>query len=219
VDQGGANPSVDYRVSAARLHIFNGAGANSDAMYELHAGELVSQTHYFEGSPAGAPATLVVPGSSGTLVLDGGNFAPTAGGIDTSTFVGLFTMTNFSHTLANNSTALTARRFGPNSLVMGLFYGSPAEGVAPTFVGAPYALWLPRRANALGSDIVAEQQAGVVDPAQFMRDHLAPLRKAVPLSVTPRPAGVTDVRLYRVGAELTKTGVQVTGGPMLRRTR
>ena len=45
-----------------------------------------------------------------------------------------------------------------------------------------------------------------------MRDHLAPLRNAKPLSLAPRPVGVTDVRLYRIGAELTKSGVQVLGG-------
>ena len=123
-DSNGANPSVDYRVSSARLHIFNGAGAGSDAVYEQHGGELVSETHYFEGNPGTSPATLVVPGSSGTLALDSGNFAPIIGGIDTSTFTGLFTMTNFSNTLANGSTAVTARKFGPNSLVLGLFYGS-----------------------------------------------------------------------------------------------
>jgi len=214
VDQGGANPSVDYRVSNARLHIFNGAGAGSDAMYEVHGGELVSETHYSEGSPGGAPTTLVVPGSSGTLALDSGNFSPTWGGIDTSTFSGLFTMMNFNNSLAGGSTALTARRFGPNSLVLGLFYGSATEATPPTFSGAPYALWLPRRTNTLGSDIVPEQQAGVADPDQFMRDHLAPIRNAKPLSLAPRPAGVTDVRLYRVGTELTKSGVQVLGGPL-----
>jgi hypothetical protein len=218
VDQGGANPSVDYKVSGARLHIFNGAGAGSDAVYELHRGEIVSQTHYFEGNPGGSPATLVVPGSNGTLVIDGGNFAPSIGGIDTSTFSGLFTLANFSHTLAGNSTALTARVFGPNSLVLGLSYGSATEGTHPTFAGAPYALWLPRRGNATGSDLASEQQAGVSDAAQFMRDHLAPLRAARPLSVSPRQNGVTDVRLIRVGGELLKSAVRIVGsaGPILR---
>ncbi len=212
VDQGGANPSADYAVSNARLHIFNGAGAGSDAVYELHNGELVSETHYFEGSPGGgSPATLVVPGSNGTMVLDSGNFAPTVGGIDTSTFRGLFTLTDFSNTLAGNSSALTARQFGPNSLVLGLGYGSPPEGTPPTMTGAPSGLWLPRRANTQGSDLVPEQETGISNAAQFMRDHLAPLRAARPLSVSPRPAGVTDVRLYRVGGELLKSGVRVIG--------
>jgi hypothetical protein len=211
VDEGGANPSVDYKVSNARLHIFNGAGAGSDAMYELHGGEIVSQTHYSEGNPSGSPATLVAPNSSGTLVIDGGSFAPTWGGIDTSTFSGLFTLTNFTNSLSGNSTTLTARRFGKNSLVMGLSYGSPTEAAPPTFSGTPYALWLPRRANTHGSDLVAERQTGISDAVQFTRDHLAPLRAARPLPVTRRPAGVTDVRLYRIGGELLKSGVRVTG--------
>jgi hypothetical protein len=215
-DHGGANPSVDYKVSSARLHIFNGAGAGSDAMYQLNGGELVSETHFFEGNPGGAPATLVVPGSNGTLALDSGNFSPAWGGIDTSTFSGLFTMINFNNTLSGDSTALTARQFGPNSMVLGLFYGSPTEGITPTFTGAPFALWLPRRTNTLGSDIVPEQQAGVSDPAQFMRDHMAPLRNAQPLSSAERPTGVTDVVFYRVGTELTNSGVQVLGGAFKR---
>jgi hypothetical protein len=95
---------------------------------------------------------------------------------------------------------------------MGLFYGSASEAVVPTFTGAPYALWLPRRSNTLGSDIVPEQQSGVSDSAQFMRDHLAPMRNAKPLSLTLRPVGTTDVRLYRIGTDLTKSGVQVLGG-------
>jgi len=36
--------------------------------------------------------------SSGTLVLDEGNFSPSTGGIDTSTYNGLFTLMNFSNT-------------------------------------------------------------------------------------------------------------------------
>jgi hypothetical protein len=209
VGQGGANPSVDYRVSNARLHVFNGAGAGSDAVYELHGGELVSETHYFEGNPGGAPATLVAPGSSGTLVLDSGNFAPTIGGVDTSTFNGLFTLTNYTNTLAGNSTALTARRFGPNSMVLGFSFGSPTEATPPSFTAGPFALWMPRRANSSGSDIVAEQQAGFADAGQFMHDHLAPLRAAKPLSLAPRAATVTDVRFYRVGGSFLKSAVEV----------
>jgi len=211
-DQGGANPSVDYRTSNARLHIFNGAGAGSDAVYQVLGGELVSQTHYYEGNPGGAPSTLVAPGSRGTLVLDAGNYAPTWGGIDTSSFVGLFTMTNYSNTLGINSTSLTARKFGPNSLVMGFAYGSPTEGRAPTFTGAPYALLLPRRANSSGSDLVSEQLSGVTNKREFIRQHLAPLRAAKPLSTARRASDVTDVRLYRVGGELLKSAVRVTSG-------
>ncbi|MDQ6675551.1 MAG: hypothetical protein M3069_33285 [Chloroflexota bacterium] len=86
--------------------------------------------------------------------------------------------------------------------------------MAPTFSAAPRALGLPRRTNTQGSDIVPEQQAGVADSAQFMRDYLAPIRNARPLSLAPRAAGVTDVRLYRVGAQLTKSGVQILGGAL-----
>ena len=55
-DDNGANPSVDYKVSNARVHIFNGAGSTSDVMYELHGGELISQTMYYESA---IPTTYV----------------------------------------------------------------------------------------------------------------------------------------------------------------
>jgi hypothetical protein len=83
--------------------------------------------------------------------------------------------------------------------------------VVPSFSAGPYALWMPRRANSDGSDLVPEQQAGLSNANQFMHDHLAALRAARPLAVTPGAANVTDVRLYRVGGEFLKSGVRVTG--------
>jgi hypothetical protein len=95
--------------------------------------------------------------------------------------------------------------------VLGLFYGSPTDATPVTFSGGPYALWLPRRTNTNGSDTVPEQQAGIADSVQFLRDHLAPVRAARPQSESARQVGVTDVRLYRVGGELLKSGVRVVG--------
>jgi hypothetical protein len=207
-DSGGVNPSVDYRVTDAKVHIYNGAGSGSDAIYDLHGGELVAETMYYEGNPSGVSTALVTPNSSGTLVLDIGSFNATQGTVDTSTFGGLFTLNGIG-AVANGH-----RVFGPNSLVMGFDFGSAADTTAPTFTGAPYALWLPRHNHGDGSaDLVPEQSAGVADESQFLRDHMAPLRAAKPLSLDPRPASVTDVRLYRVGAMLTKSGVRIVGSP------
>ena len=137
------------------------------------------------------------------------------GGIDTSTFSGLFTMLNFNNTLANSSTALTARRFGPNSLLMGFFYGSPTEGVAPTFSAAPYAMLMPRRSNSLGSDIVPDQQAGISNSAQFIRDHLAPLRNAKPLALTAcERDGRTPVSSWRRANEVRRAGTGRPNAPL-----
>src|SRR2546430_13145495 len=49
------------------------------------------------------------------------------------------------------------------------------------------------------------------DLAQFLRDHLASLRAAKPLSLAARPASITDVRLYNVGASLTRSGIRIVG--------
>jgi hypothetical protein len=200
----GASPSVDYRVQKARVRIFNSAGAASDQIFDLREGEVITQTQYYE---AAMPTTFVAPDSSGTLVLDSGRFSARPGTLNTSTFNGLFTMTNFG--MAEHS----SRIFGPNSLVLGFQFGwGPDDAEPPRFSGPPYALWAPRHNNGKGgSNLASEQADGIVDKADYLRQHLAPLRNAVPAALTARPADVTDVRIYRVGGELMKTGVRVQG--------
>ena len=201
------HPGVDLRVTNARAHVFNGAGSSSDTMYELHGGEVVSQTMYYESN---IPTTIVAPGSSGTLVLDNGKLDARPGKLDTSSFSGLFSLIDM------NAQANVSRTFGPNSLVVGLQFGrveSPSDDAQPTFTGAPFALWLPRLNDGKGGTRYApEQMGGVDDPDQFLRDHLAPLRATVPASLAARDASVTDVRLYRLGGELMQGGVRVRGG-------
>jgi hypothetical protein len=206
-NSGGANPSVDYRVNDAIVHIYNSAGANSDAIYDVRTGELVTQNAYFEQNPAGKPTNFLQPNSNGTFVYDIGAFNPGQGDIDTSTFLGNLTVNGMF------STARGRRTFGPNSLVMGLRFGSATDTMPPTFLGGPYALWLPRRNTGTGATvIVPEQVAGVTAKGQFIRNHFAPLRNARPLSLAARTAGVTDVRIYNVGASLTRSGIRVVGG-------
>lgn len=205
VDGGGVNPGVDFLVNGSRVHIFNGAGSASDELYAVRAGEVVAQTRYYEANPSGASTQLVAPDSSGTLVLDVGSFAATRGSIDTSTFSGLMTINALA------ASANGARTFGPNSLVMGYDFGWRDDDNPPTFTAAPFALLLPRHNNgAGGTEARPEQVAGMSDLNQFMREHLAPLRAAKPESLDPRPSGVTDVRLYRVGAWQTRSGIRVT---------
>lgn len=200
----GANPSVDFKVSNAKVHVFNGAGSASDQMYDLRGGELVAQTMYYESKIA---TLFVAPHSSGTLVLDSGRVHANPGIIDTSTFDGSLTLLNFG------TAERVSRMFGPNTLALGFQFGwGPSNAELPTFTSAPYALWAPRHNDGKGGTaIIPEQSAGVADEAQFLRDHVAPLRSAVPLPVTARPADVTDVRLYRVGGQLLKSGVRVQG--------
>jgi hypothetical protein len=199
-------PGSDYLVRNSTLHIFNGAGASSDQMYELHGGEIVADTRYYEGSPGGGvtPA-LVAPSSNGTLVLDQGSFNPSKATLDTSTFSGLFTMIDII------STASGTRTFGANSLVLGLDFGSVNDAAPPKLIDGPSAVWLARHSDRGGSEPVAEQVLGLADEAQFLRDHLAPLRAAQPQSLTRRSDGVTDVRLYRLGASGFQYGIRVVG--------
>jgi hypothetical protein len=204
----GPGPDVDYRVVNGRLHIFNGAGAGSDAMFDLKGAEVLDETHYFEGNPGCQPATLITPNGSGTFVINEGNYAPTVGGIDLSTFTGSVTLANFANTLALDSPKVVGRNFGPNTLVMGLAYGNKVDANAPTFV-APYVYWLGQHVQP--NEPMLESASGVDDTAQFMRDHLALLRSTRPLDLNPRPPDVTDVRLYRVGGERLVNALAVRG--------
>jgi hypothetical protein len=202
--QKGADPSVDFRVTNARMHIFNGAGSASDVMYEVHSGELVSQTMYYESR---IPTTFVMPGSSGTLVLDGGKIGGNPGKLDTSDFNGTFT-------LLNTGTAQNVHnRFGSNSLVLGYQFGwGDSDRTSPTFSGGPFGFWEPRHNNGKGgTDLADEVSAGVPDENQYLRDHLAALRTSIPVMLGDAPTDATYVRLYRVGGELLKNGVRVVG--------
>jgi hypothetical protein len=208
-DQNGANPSVDYKVSNARVHIFNGAGSTSDVMYELHGGELVSQTMYYESA---IPSTYVAPGSSGTLVLDSGRLSGNPGTLDTSSFNGSLTFIGIGDIGSSGNPKSGPRNFGPNTLLLGYVFGwLPQDTAMPTFTGAPYAMWLPRQNQGGGSVLVQEQAAGVGDEAGFLRDHLSALEQAVPLALTTRPADVSDIHLYRVGGQLLRSGMQIAG--------
>jgi hypothetical protein len=207
-DQNGANPSVDYKVSNARVHIFNGAGSTSDVMYELHGGELVSQTMYYESN---IPTTYVAPGSSGTLVLDAGRLSGNPGTLDTSSFNGSLTFIGIGD-IGSAGNPGGPRVFGPNTLLLGYVFGwLPSDSGMPTFSGPPYAMWLPRQNSGGGTVLVGEQAAGVDDQASFLRDHLSTLRQAVPVALTTRPPDVSDVHLYRVGGQLLRGGMQIVG--------
>src|SRR5262249_40425988 len=151
----------------------NSAGAASDQIYDLRGGEIVSQTEYYESNIG---TTFVAPNSTGTLVLDSGRLSARPGTLDTSSFSGTLTLVNFG--TAEHS----SRVFGSNALVLGFQFGwGPQDADPPTFSGQPYAFWEPRHNNgAGGTELVAEQSAGVADEAQFLRDHVAALRAAVP---------------------------------------
>jgi hypothetical protein len=207
--------AVDYKVTAAKLRVFNGAGANSDVEYEVHQGELVAESVFFQGeADGGTPERLVAPGSSGTLVLDTNLFASDGGIVDTRSFHGLLTLLNASEGHNTPDGQTPARAFGPNSLVLSYEYGWTDDATPPSFTRAPYAFLLGRHNTGQGGTDLAnsqEQVAGVGDLSQFIQQHLAPLRAARPIPLQPAADGVTHVRLYRVGASLVKSGIRVLG--------
>ncbi len=208
-DNNGANPSVDYKISNARVHIFNGAGSTSDVMYELHGGELVSQTMYYESN---IPTTYIAPGSSGTLVLDSGRLSGNPGTLDASSFSGSLTLIGIGDIGSSGNATSGPRVFGANTLLLGYVFGwLPQDSAMPTFATAPYAMWLPRQNQGGGSVLVSEQAAAIDDQASFMRDHLSTLRQAVPVALTTRASDVTDIHLYRVGGQLLRSGMQIMG--------
>ena len=214
-DENAQTGAVDYKVSSARLHIFNGASANSDVEYEVHQGELVSEGMFFQGqTDGGTRERLVAPGSSGTLVLDTGLFASDGGIVDMSTFRGLVTLIGMSegpNTLAGRP---AARVFGPNTLLLSYDFGWTDDAAPPRFTRPPYGFLLGRHNTGQGgTDLnnAQEQTAGVNDVSQYMQHHLAPLRAARPTPTQSLVSGVTNVRLYRVGASLVKSGIRVLG--------
>ena len=151
--------AVDYKVTNARLHIFNGAGANSDVLYELHRGELIAQSMFFQGeADGGTRERLMAPGSSGTLVLDIGNFASEGGIVDTTTFRGSLTLIGLAEGRNTSEGQTPARAFGPNSLVMGYVFGWGDDAMPPRFAAPPYAFLLGRHNNGQGgTDLVNAQ--------------------------------------------------------------
>src|SRR5262249_44998421 len=154
----------------ARVHIFNGSGATSDEIYDLHGGELVAQTMYYE---SGIPTTYIAPGSNGSMVLDVGRLAGNPGTLDTSSFNGNLTMIGIGDIGSSGNNSTGPRTFGPNTLLLGYVFGwLPQDSAMPTFTGAPYAMWMPRQNQGGGSVLVPEQAAGVDDPNAYLRDHL-----------------------------------------------
>jgi hypothetical protein len=207
--------AVDYKVTNGRLHIFNGAGANSDVVYELHRGELIAEGMFFQGdADGGTRERLIAPGSNGTLVLDIGNFASEGGIVDTTTFRGLLTLIGLAEGRNTSEGQTPIRAFGPNSLVIGYDFGWGDDATPPRFSGQPYAFLLGRHNNGQGGTDLANSQdqvAGVNDVSQFVQQHLAPLRRTRPAPLQPAATGVTNVQLYRVGASLVKSGIRIVG--------
>jgi hypothetical protein len=213
-------PAVDFSANAAKLHIFTGAGADSDRQYQLlNGGEIVSENMFYQGGAHedGIIEHPVMEGSNGTLVLDGGNYAA-YGGYDASQNAGMTTIIGMGEGTNCQTDPNGGPKFGPNTLLIDYSYGwgsdTPSCNKPPTFTGGPFVSRLNRHNNGGGgSDNGPEADLGVSDVAQFIRTHLAPERNAKPLPLTSRADNVTDVRITMVNSSNATSGLKVVGAP------
>lgn len=186
----------------ARASIFNGA-LGADTLYDVRDGsQLVAQTMYEEGVSM-RPVSVLAPGGSGTVVLDSSKLQSYLPGMfDASSFTGSVTVDN------TNATHMVFRG-GANFLGIGVVSDA---GLLIDF-DRPFAWWEPRRIDGAGSVPVDEQAAGVSDEAQYLRDHLAPLRATRPRPLSAAPSSASDVRIYRVFVDTAATAVLLQGAP------
>jgi hypothetical protein len=203
---GSSNKVVDYRTREATLRVFNAAGAGSTSMYSLAGGELVSETVYYESN---VPTNFIAGGSNGTLVLDSGKVQ--AKSVDTSQF-GAGSMASLLNIFTTGQVQVS---FGQNALALGFAYGSQGAGqplpAEPSFGDGQHALWLPRSNAGGGSRLRDERAALTTDDESYLRDHLAPLRRAVPRTLGGRSSDAEEVVLVRVGGSRLLNGLIVQG--------
>lgn len=184
----------------SQVRVFNGA-LGADTLYDVRDNSALAAETIYEEAISQRPVSVLAPGGSGSLTLDSGklhSYAP--GAFDASTFSGLLTLDN----IGSSGIAFKA---GANFLGLGIVSDS---GVLDDSSG-PFGWWMNRVSDKKGGTRPAtEQQSGVADPAQFLRDHLMALRAAKPIQLGSVPPGVTDVRLYRVSIDTAKVALHIT---------
>jgi len=201
--QAGGDGTTPGSTAVQLLHgsavtIFNGA-LGADTLYDVRDNStLVAETIYAEATSQ-RPVSVLAPGGSGQLVLDAGKLhSYTPGNFDASTFSGQVTVDNMG-------TSGIAFKAGADFLGLGVV--SDTGTVQATT--APFAWWEPRQTDGSGTKASAEQAAGIADPQQYLRDHLAPLRAARPRPLGSAPDGTTDVRLYRVFIDTARIALRL----------
>jgi hypothetical protein len=203
--QAGGDSATPGSTAVQLLHgstaaIFNGA-IGADTLYDVRDdSNLVAQTIY-EEAVSQRPMTVLAPGGSGQIVLDSGKLHSYVPGIfDASTFSGMVTVVNMG-------TRGIAFKAGADFLGLGIVSDTGTLAAS----SPPYAWWEPRQSEGSGTKAAPEQAAGIADPQQYFREHLAPLRAAQPHALRPAPAGATDVRLYRVFIDTARTALRLVG--------
>jgi hypothetical protein len=197
-----------------RVDIFGGASSSNSpntVVYDVtNGGRLLVQDTWYEGKTPRL-ARLV---DRGIFTLHGGRVAPSPQSIPVVEINGFHGMVTLAGVQLNNSVLAANAQSDTSILLLGI-EGTQANYVSvdPTVTNfallnshaytvgtGSYSGW------GLGSFPIPNQ--GTASP-NFLRSMLASTRTEKPDALAPLPAGVTDVKLYRLAIEQSGTGLHV----------
>jgi hypothetical protein len=178
---------------SGRVNVFSGASSNNRLSYSVSGGRLLVRDMWYEGSgqagflSASAGSTVTVAGSRIALPY---GFSPPA--FDFAGFTGTGAI------LANRQDdRVVVSGASTGKLLVAVVLG-PNAGYFQNRSAAQAVLWNGRRiATGGGTGSLAIPDQGRYDEA-LLRTALAQMRRELPGAIRDLPAGVTDVRLYRV---------------------
>ena len=201
-----------------RVAIFGGSGGSATSYEVRHGGQLLVQDFWDEGGP-GVPVIRL--DDSGRFTLHGGLVAPAAH-VGTSGANGGVRIADFrgdAAFLAAQFTATTIDVQGQGDQTRLLLLGieglplGAADDQEPFLRNespeAQVRLLQSFRAVTGGGSIPLLDR-GSLDP-EFLRSLLSQTREQQPRRLTPRPNGVTDVRIFGISVEKAIVGFKLTG--------
>jgi hypothetical protein len=197
---------------SSKTNIFSGASSNNGLSYEVGQGAHLTVRDIWYETGTSSPQFTKLTGNS-TFSFSGSRIAlpvsSTSPAIDVNNFTGKAT---FLETLMDGNLVISGN--GSEAKVLGIGLVGPSQHYfANSASPAAQALLLNSMTTAStipdsGASQIPEQ--GVYDPS-FIRDMLSQIRTEQPTSLSALPAGVTDLRLYRVVVEEALTGIHVMG--------
>ncbi|HEY3398713.1 MAG TPA: glycosyl hydrolase family 28-related protein [Armatimonadota bacterium] len=204
-----------------RVCMFSGATSDSQVTWDVQkGGRVLAQDLWYETNRW---PLFIRPTGSGEIYYQGGNIAVSAKDdaralIDLNGFAGRLTM--LSGVMASVSPLTTHVAIGGDGAkTEALFLGcqrnnAPADAADAFFQinapGARVGLLHNRNADQTGATFPVPD-AGVTD-SSFLREMLSFLRRERPKPINDLPAGVTDVRLYRIFVEGSRIGIRLEAG-------
>lgn len=196
--------------------IFGGGDGGNQYTYDVEkGGRLLAEDVWYEGAAPGF-ATLTGPGS---LTLNGANIYNEDMGhggqgleippIILKDFAGSVSVLNSK--IGHGGVSISGA--GANVRVLGLGIVGPA-GTTEYFQNsspAAQAALLDSSITApgIGSVAVADRTSNVASVPDFVRSQLSQVRNAQPRALASQPAGVTDLRVFRVSVEQSTVGIHL----------